>query len=157
MLIDSFKGKYAFLSNFYACPHPIVVGGKQAITTEALYQANKTLDSAMQDKILATKTGSAAKKLGAKVELREGWDEKKVGIMEFLISMKFPLSFNLPNGSLSEKLCETGDAILVEGNDWGDRFWGAIRPPDAQNGPWMGLNWLGTILMDHRKILLGQQ
>ncbi len=155
MLIDSFKGKHSFLSNFYVCPFPIVVGSKQCYHLEGLYQANKTLDGAMQDKILATKTGAAAKKLGAKVELREDWEEKKVGIMEYLISLKFPGSFNMPNGSLSEKLCETGDAVLVEGNDWGDQFWGCVLPPDAQNGPWMGLNWLGQILQDRRATLLG--
>lgn len=156
MLIDSFKGQYAFLSNFYVCPFPIVVGSKQAKTVEALFQANKTLDPITQDKILSLSTGTAAKKLGQKVELRPDWDEKKVGIMEYLISLKFPLSASLPNGSLTQKLVATGDAHLVEGNDWGDQFWGCVRPPDVQNGPWMGQNWLGVILMDRRARLNGQ-
>lgn len=43
---------------------------------------------------------------------------------------------------LREKLLATGDAELVEGNTWGDRFWGVC------NG--VGQNWLGRLLMQVR-------
>jgi hypothetical protein len=153
MLIDSFTRKYAFLSNFAKCPHPIVIGSKQSLTAEALFQANKTLNAELQDKILAS-SAATAKKLGGKVELRPEWDEIRLRVMEIVIAAKFPDSMAAPLWSLSQKLMMTGSAILVEGNDWGDIFWGAVRPPDAQNGPWMGQNNLGLLLMRRREHLM---
>jgi predicted NAD-dependent protein-ADP-ribosyltransferase YbiA (DUF1768 family) len=47
---------------------------------------------------------------------------------------------------LRAKLLATGERPLVEGNHWGDRFWGVC---DGQ-----GENWLGRILVrvrDHLK------
>lgn len=41
-------------------------------------------------------------------------------------------------------LIATGDAILREGNHWGDRFWGV----DARTGE--GENHLGRLLMELR-------
>ena len=43
------------------------------------------------------------------------------------------------NPELGNKLLETGNQELVEGNTWGDIFWGVC------NGK--GQNWLGKILM----------
>jgi hypothetical protein len=40
---------------------------------------------------------------------------------------------------LYEALLGTGDALLIEGNNWGDTFWGQV------NG--QGSNMLGTMLM----------
>ena len=42
-------------------------------------------------------------------------------------------------------LIATGDSILIEGNTWGDQFWGQV----SGNGK----NQLGLILMDIRKKL----
>lgn len=44
-----------------------------------------------------------------------------------------------PGSSLAARLQGTGDVILVEGNAWGDRFWGA-------SGGY-GENYLGRLLM----------
>lgn len=46
---------------------------------------------------------------------------------------------------LAELLLATGDEELVEGNVWGDTFWGVCEGK--------GENWLGKILMDIRKEL----
>ena len=46
------------------------------------------------------------------------------------------------NDGLKHKLKDTGDAILIEGNTWGDRIWGVC------NG--VGENRLGRILMQIR-------
>lgn len=43
------------------------------------------------------------------------------------------------------RLLETGDAMLIEGNTWGDTFWGVC------NG--QGLNVLGNLLMEIRQEL----
>jgi predicted NAD-dependent protein-ADP-ribosyltransferase YbiA (DUF1768 family) len=46
------------------------------------------------------------------------------------------------NEDLKIKLMATGAALLVEGNDWGDTFWGRC---DGKGG-----NVLGSILMELR-------
>ena len=43
------------------------------------------------------------------------------------------------NPELKQKLLETGNQELIEGNTWNDTFWGVC------NG--QGQNWLGKILM----------
>lgn len=42
-------------------------------------------------------------------------------------------------------LVGTGDAMLVEGNTWGDKFWGVCRGE--------GENQLGKLLMERRAFL----
>jgi predicted NAD-dependent protein-ADP-ribosyltransferase YbiA (DUF1768 family) len=46
------------------------------------------------------------------------------------------------NTDIRERLIDTGDAILVEENNWNDVYWGTV------NGE--GLNHLGKILMKIR-------
>ena len=60
--------------------------------------------------------------------------------METLVREKFS-----HNKDLKEMLLETGDAIIEEGNDWNDTFWGVC------NGK--GENHLGKILMKIREEL----
>lgn len=47
---------------------------------------------------------------------------------------------------LAQLLLDTGDALLIEGNNWGDSFWGVTR-----NGDGDGANYLGKILMEIRR------
>ena len=47
-----------------------------------------------------------------------------------------------PGSELAGKLLNTGDAELVEGNHWGDRYWGVC---DGE-----GQNKLGKLLMQVR-------
>ena len=51
----------------------------------------------------------------------------------------------LQNPDLRDALISTGDAVLEEGNSWGDFYWGKV------NGS--GENQLGRILMDIRQKL----
>ena len=50
-------------------------------------------------------------------------------------------------------LIATGDAVLIEGNTWGDRFWGMVR---NDSGMWVGENWLGRLLTLQRSIIRSQ-
>jgi ribA/ribD-fused uncharacterized protein len=50
------------------------------------------------------------------------------------------------NSDLKKQLIETGNKLLVEGNNWNDCFWGVTQDK------W-GENWLGRILMDVRNEL----
>lgn len=123
-------GKHSFLSNFYE--H----GGW---TVEHHYQAAKTDDADWAAKILKAPNPTVAKKLGRLAPVRRGWDDHKVHVMRTLLRLKF----SSPELALS--LLDTGNAQLVEGNWWGDTFWGQC------NG--VGENWLGRLLMDQRLLL----
>jgi len=47
-------------------------------------------------------------------------------------------------------LLATGRRRLIEGNIWGDRYWGACQDEDGQ---WVGENRLGELLMEVRRDL----
>lgn len=137
--IDSFSGKYEFLSNFYECPFGISFEGIIYPTVEHAFQAAKTLDFDIRLTIAALVTPGLAKRAGRKVSLRSDWEQVKIDVMQRLCVLKF-----LGDTGLRKKLYDTGDAILIEGNTWGDRFWGVCQGT--------GENHLGKILMDIRKI-----
>lgn len=141
-IIDSFTmaSGYPFLSNFH--PSTIIVEGKAYKTVEHAYQAHKTIDEPSRETIRNSKDPATAKKLGRGVQMRSDWDDVKVGLMRDFIRKKFENPFLRP------KLMETGDAELVYGNTWNDRFWGVCRGS--------GLNWLGRILMEVREELRKQ-
>lgn len=137
MKIDSFLGKYFFLSNFYN-KAPFEYNGMRFQNSEAAFQAAKS-SSYSERTAFTTLDPREAKKRGREIELRKDWEDVKVQIMEDVIRAKFA-----QNKPLRVRLIETGDAELVEGNSWGDTFWGA----DAVTGK--GENHLGKILMKIR-------
>jgi len=134
-LIKRFSGKYNFLSNFYPCE--IIYENIKYPSVEHAYQASKTLDIKLKKEIANKKTPDLAKKLGNKIELRKDWDSIKLNIMETLIRQKFR-----NHKDLRIKLLETDNAELIEGNTWGDTFWGIYKG--------RGENHLGKILMKIR-------
>lgn len=136
--IGTFSGKYRFLSNFYPCE--IMLDGLKYSSVEAAYQASKTDDAASRRKIREEEKPAGAKKLGQNVKLRPGWEEMKLQVMEDLVWQKFT-----EHADLREKLLATGDAELIEGNNWSDRVWGVCRGK--------GQNHLGKILMKIREEL----
>lgn len=131
MVIDRFTGPHGFLSNFY--PSALTIGGHVYPTVEHAYQAAKTTDEDERELIRQAPSPGAAKRLGQRVSLRPGWETLRLTVMERLLWIKFtPRSMML-------RLRATGTALLVEGNTWGDRFWGVC---DGQ-----GENHLGRLLM----------
>jgi ribA/ribD-fused uncharacterized protein len=137
MLIDSFEGKYRFLSNFYA--QPVTFEGILYPSVEHAYQAAKTMD--LQERAyIATLTAGKAKRAGRKLVLRSDWEAVKLTIMEQLVLDKFSNSEHL-----WRLLMATGNDQLVEGNWWGDTYWGVCRG--------IGQNHLGKILMKVRTAL----
>lgn len=129
-----FRGKYAFLSNFYEAP--ITVEGLRFRCVEAAFQAAKCPTRAKEFESL---NGSEAKRLGRKVALRPDWEEEKLEIMYLLLVAKFT-----QHPELAEKLKATSETI-VEDNSWGDTYWGRC------NGK--GQNHLGNLL-EHLKLTL---
>lgn len=134
-MIDSFSGAYHFLSNFSAAE--VWLDGMSFPTVEHAYQAAKTFDIRARVKIQHADTPNEAKKLGRKVTLREDWEEVKDEVMYKLLRQKFS-----QHPTLSQQLVATGDQQLMEGNWWGDRYWGVCRG--------QGKNMLGVLLMQVR-------
>lgn len=131
--IDKFQGPTRWLSNYWTVD--ITYDGIRYTSTEAAYQASKSLDPE-ERKIIAKMSPAESKKAGQKVSMRPDWDEVKIQVMEDITRLKFQ------HEGLKRMLLDTGDAELIEGNTWGDRFWGTV------NGE--GQNWLGKTLMKIR-------
>ena len=86
MKIDSFRGEYRWLSNFWPCD--IEFDGVVYPSVEHAYVASKTSDKNIRDKVLACKTAGDAKRLGRSFTLRGDWDEVKVGFMKNFVYQK---------------------------------------------------------------------
>ena len=137
-VIRKFSGQYEFLSNFYECAFEY--DGYIFKTAEHAYQAQKTIDDVDFEKVRNTETAGQAKRLGGKIYNRRDWDEVKLGIMYQIVWAKFT-----NDREMGKKLLATMPSQLVEGNNWGDIFWGSC------NG--VGENHLGEILMRVREQL----
>lgn len=136
-VIDNFRGKYHFLSNFYSSP--IVIKGVGTVeTVEHAFQGFKTVDEEQARKIFQASTAAKAKELGKTVKLRENWQEIKDEIMYSMVKLKFKT-----HKDLRDRLLATGNATLIEGNTWGDKYWGVCKGE--------GKNMLGVILMNIRE------
>jgi len=136
-LINEFRGKYFFLSNFYESD--IIYEGIIYKNNEAAFQAQKITDYREQEQFWFA-SPSEAKILGRKVKIRKDWEQVKDEIMEDIVRAKFT-----QNEELKEKLLATGNEELVEGNTWGDIYWGVCKG--------RGKNMLGKILMKVRNEL----
>lgn len=132
--ITAFDGDYAFLSNMYLCP--LFYKGMAFASSEHAYQAEKFTDFDQKLIIQCASSPYRAKRLGRMMTIRPDWDQVKVQVMREILDVKF----SLPD--LADKLLSTGNAQLVEGNNWNDTFWGVC------NGK--GQNWLGKLLMEKR-------
>ena len=140
-VISHFKAEYSFLSNFY--PSKVEYGGMLFPTIENAYQAAKTLDRDKRKVFLKLSPGEA-KCVGQRLIIRDDWEYVKMGIMQDLVWQKFN------NPKMRKRLLDTGSAGLIEGNTWGDVFWGAVHYDEHG---WVGSNHLGKILMELREKL----
>lgn len=127
--IKSFQGENRFLSNFWPCA--VEMGEEPYDSVEHAYQASK-YPKAERGPFFNC-TAGRAKALGrGRVVL----EHDKLTVMEMLLRQKFAA------GELRDKLLATGEAELIEGNTWGDVYWGVC------NG--VGANHLGKLLMQIR-------
>lgn len=138
--IDSFQGRHRWLSNFW--PSAVLMDGLLYGSVENAYQAAKAHPSQRRPFLGCCSPGQA-KRLGRRVPLPADWEQRKVGVMRSLLRDKFS-----PGSQLAAQLLATGDAPLVEGNTWGDRFWGVCGG--------VGENHLGRLLMERRAELRGR-
>ena len=142
--INSFEGDFSFLSNFF--PSPIVdENGTTWDTVEHFFQASKSLDLNEKEFVRGKTTAGRAKRAGRKISIRSDWDDVKITFMQVALLMKFS-----QNENLKRLLLETGDAVIVEGNNWHDNFWGVC---DCSSCDGVGTNFLGRLLMQIREFL----
>ena len=128
-MINEFRGKYYFLSNFSSAK--VQYEGFMFENNEAAFQAQKDLS---QRSKFCNLPPNEAKRLGRRVNLRKDWEDVKDKIMYEIVFNKFS-----QNPELKKKLLATNGEELVEGNTWNDQYWGVC------NGK--GKNMLGKILM----------
>lgn len=136
----------AYFSNFYS---PVRVHAKwdgtftKVDTVEHAFQAAKAIRKEDFDTVCRAKSAGEAKRLGkilkAAGRIRPDWYSVNLKIMEDLLRQKFS------DFELRKKLLETGDNELIEGNYWGDLFWGVCRGK--------GENHLGRLLVKIRSEL----
>lgn len=144
--INKFTGPHAFLSNFYRQPMTVLFdyGGTsqwmQVPTLEHAFQALKATTFADFHRVCIQGTPGGAKRVGRRIRLRPDWDDIRDEVMLQLLRSKFRERAEMRN-----LLLATGDAQLVEGNDWGDTYWGVCRG--------RGQNRLGQLLMQVRQEL----
>lgn len=138
-MISEFRGPTRWLSNFHESP--VEFEGVEYPTVEHAYQAAKCGPDMIEVRQnFLNCTAGQAKKLGAEIKKRDDWFDINLQIMHDLIKQKFE---RYPE--LRQKLLDTGDQHLEEGNNWGDTFWGICEGK--------GENHLGKILMKVREEL----
>jgi len=133
-VIDSFTGPYRFLSNFYLVE--VKYRGLYYPSSEHAFQASKSLLVSERKMIRDLLTPGDAKRAGQRIHLRPDWEKIKVLVMEKIVRKKFGREDILLG------LLLTNGALLIEGNNHGDRFWGQVKG--------VGENHLGIILMTIR-------
>lgn len=143
--IWEFKCQYRFLSNFWPCR--IWHSGICFPSVEHAFQACKVSDVGYsccwhnkRVEISRLPTPGYAKRIGATLVLRPDWEQVKLRIMLVLLRKKFQIP------ELRSKLLSTGFRNqLIEGNWWGDSYWGYDFNLET------GQNHLGKILMQVRE------
>lgn len=151
-VIKEFSGDYRFLSNFWPSPFDYKFTDGEVYrfkTVEHFYQSMKfkVNNPAYFLEIIDTDSPGKAKRMGKRKEGYigdSGWNPVKNLVMRIGVEYKFK------DPSLRDMLIATGDKILIEGNRWGDTYWGI----DLETGE--GKNVLGNILMHTRNNLILQ-
>lgn len=134
--ILEFQGEYRFLSNFWLCS--IKIGELTFPSAEHAYQAAKSLNPRDWNLIIShPQSPKYAKFLGSMIKLRPDWEEIKLDVMRAITEAKYD-----QNPELKLRLLATSGRELVQGNHWGDTFWGVCLG--------IGQNHLGRILMEYR-------
>ncbi|HVU59303.1 MAG TPA: NADAR family protein [Candidatus Saccharimonadales bacterium] len=148
MAIEVFRGEHFFLSNMYPFKNGITTpDGVIVHTSEQLYLPARLVHKEDRLAVEEAPSGFRAKRISRQLQnaghpIRPGWDMVRVPIMRDCILVKFAA-----NIALRDQLLATANEELIEGNRWGDIFWGVSPPPPDGTGE----NMLGRLLMDARE------
>ncbi len=132
--VPSFRGHWAFLSNFYTSR--LQYKGYWYLTAEHAYQATKMVNKVDREWVAEAMSPGQAKRYTKNRKMRGDWGQVKDQIMLDVLRAKFS------DPSLAKLLLETGEQDLVEHNYWHDTYWGVCDG--------VGENKLGKILMQVR-------
>lgn len=135
-MIDRFTGEYDFMSNRYACQ--FVWQGLRYSNAEAAFQSSKCAGETGR-KVFCNCSADKAALKGRDMVPDSDWENERLGIMESILTAKFE-----QNPSLMKRLVETGNMLLINGNNKKETFWGI----DLYS--WQGENHIGKILMTIR-------
>lgn len=150
-VVLAFRDEFSFMSNFTRCavtlPAEENFPAMEFDSTEKAYMAWKTKVFSVRQDIQSMTSGEAKAKAHEEgFPLREDYsDAGRVAIMLELNRQKY----SERNPDLREQLRATCDAVLIEGNTWGDTFFGFSYDKGY------GENHLGRILMQIRKEIGG--
>lgn len=146
--INGFREENFFLSNYYYSPFKWrridFNWSEQAFAyAKTFFVLKEGVGEQYRQKILNATSPGEAKRLGRQcpIDVVE-WDKHKVMYMREIVHAKFRTADPI----LVHKLLNTGCSMLIESNDWGDKYWGRVKEGDK----WIGLNILGVILMEER-------
>lgn len=135
-VINSFNGEYEFLNNRYICS--FVWQGIEYNSVESAFHASKCTDEKERRALSLLSPHKAAIK-GARITPCCDWEERKLEIMMSILNEKFSC-----NPVLMQRLIDTGNTILINGNNNHETYWG------VDSYSWNGENNLGKILMTIR-------
>ncbi len=135
--IKLFKGDYTFLGNRFPCRFNW--RGLAYGSAEAAFQSSKCTEES-ERKVFASCSADKAVQRGKELVPYTGWEEDQLDIMESILQAKFG-----QNPSLMQKLVDTGNCVLLNGNNKHETYWGV----DLYS--WEGENNLGKLLMKIRE------
>jgi ribA/ribD-fused uncharacterized protein len=142
------NGHYGCFSNLYR--RPMVFAGRTYPTAEHAYQAGKPRKPEVRDWLMAAPSPSLLAMAAHGLyswDIVPGWSKGRYDRMRAVVGAKFA-----QHPDLAEILLSTGDARIVESatvDNEVNRRWGCVKRGDQ----WIGMNWLGEILMDVREEL----
>lgn len=146
------KLPYGWLGNM--SPYPLEFGGKQWRTSEALFQALRFKDKAIQELIREEKSPMSAKMV---MKDNIALVTLKIHSQKDVSNMKMCLIIKLEqHPELIEELINTGDKIIIEdvttrGDVGGNCFWGAMLVEHEDGFHWVGKNTLGLLWVELRE------
>jgi len=135
-MIISFKDEYRWLSNFVDVD--VEFEGRKYKSVEHAYQAAKSKDREWKMYCASDVSAGKVKRASRRIEIRSDWEAIKKSVMKNLLTQKFS------DERYRSLLLATGNTYIIEGNTWGDRFWGV----DLYSGE--GQNILGHLIMEIR-------
>ena len=135
-VINQFKGEYDFLNNRFGCR--FVWQGLQYGNAEAAFQSSKCANES-ERKVFASCSADKAALKGKELVPYSSWEDDCLDIMESIQRVRFE-----QNPALMKKLIDTGNRLLINGNNKQETYWGV----DLYS--WQGENHLGKIMMNIR-------
>lgn len=136
-MINEFQGEYRWLSNFVECD--IEYNGFIYPSVENAYQAAKMKYKEDSLKFLIVTSGQA-KRLAKTLPIRDDWGNVKIYYMREFLIQKFSQK------PFRDLLMNTCGLDIIEGNSWGDKYWGVcLKTNNGQNN-------LGKLIMGIRDI-----